>query len=223
MRKWKGLFGGLLLAALLVAGCAPEKAPADKSVPVPLAQMTGKRVYFEHFPEGEDVKITTGYKSSYGPSEWTVTDNKDLEIELTLEATKPIIFTAFVEHLHVDISLTSQWAYMDGFKTDTFDDSVHGGDQPGFYVGEYPYRTTMAIEGYSKTLLDGWGYFVSNYGTWSAEEKKLTEKNLRTQGGVDGQKVHAVFDVMIKYEGEDFFHVFSVTDDFAIKLPPYKE
>lgn len=70
---------------------------------------------------------------------------------------------------------------------DSMDDSIHGGEQPGFLTTrDHPYEEVFAIEGYSQTLISGWGYACDGYGWADVDERRLTEGNLK-RGGVYGE------------------------------------
>ena len=127
--------------------------------------------------------------------------------------------TILIEHVHIDMSLKSTNPQLDGLSQDSMDDSYHGTSQDGFWINEkYPYQNKFAIEGFSKDLIDGWTFVCGSYGFGSISQERLTEKNLTTYGKVYANKMQVVYDILIKYPKEDFYHVVSVLDEFLIPI-----
>lgn len=117
------------------------------------------------------------------------------------------------------MSLKSTNPQLDGLSQDSMDDSYHGTSQDGFWINEkYPYQNKFAIEGFSKDLIDGWTFVCGSYGYGSISQERLTEKNLTTYGKVYANKMQVVYDILIKYPKEDFYHVVSVLDEFLIPI-----
>ena len=108
---------------------------------------------------------------------------------------------------------------LDGLSQDNMDDSYHGTSQDGFLVSdEYQYQNMFAVEGFSKDLIDGWGFVCGVYGATSIEQERLSEKNLVLYGDVYANKMQVIYDVLVKYAGEEFYHVVSVMDEFLIPV-----
>lgn len=61
-------------------------------------------------------------------------------------------------------------------------------------------------------------YDTGDYGFGSISQKRLTEKNLVQEGDVYANKMQVVYDILIKYAGEDFYHVVSILDEFLIPV-----
>ena len=76
----------------------------------------------------------------------------------------------------------------------------------------------FTVEGFSKDLIDGWTFVCGSYGSGSITQERLTEKNLVLYGKVYANKMQVVYDVLVKYAGEDFYHVVSVLDEFLIPV-----
>ena len=127
--------------------------------------------------------------------------------------------TVLIEHVHVDISLKSTNPQLDGLSQDYMDDSYHGTSQDGFFISDkYQYQNKFAVEGFSKDLIDGWEFVCGSYGSGSVSQQRLTEGNLVLYGDVYANKMQVVYDVLVKYEGEEFYHVVSVLDEFLIPV-----
>ena len=127
--------------------------------------------------------------------------------------------TVLIEHVHIDMSLKSTDPQLDGLSQDNMDDSYHGISQDGFFISDkYQYQNKFAVEGFSKDLIDGWTFVCGSYGSGSITEERLTEKNLVKYGNVYANKMQVVYDVLVKYADEDFYHVVSVLDEFLIPV-----
>ena len=210
----------VLLIAVMVTlgltGCGEETVPKEKELQT-LNSVNGNTLEKEHEIEGFKF-ITTYNTGDYDLSRWRVTDSK--VINMTAKVTEvPEGATILIEHVHVDISLKSTEPQFDGLSQDNMDDSYHGTSQDGFLVNDtYEYENKFAIEGFSKDLIAGWTFICGSYGSGSIGEKRLTEKNLVEEGNVYANKMQIVYDVLIKYDNEDFYHVVSILDEFLIPV-----
>ena len=147
---------------------------------------------------------------------WRITDSKYLNMGARISETNA---TVLVEHVHIDISLKSTKERMDGWPQDSMDDKLHTGSKIGFWITEkYPYENIFAIEGFSQTLINGWGFFIAGYGAMSVDEQRLTEKNIVNIGGVYGNKIQVVYDLLIRYPDEPYFHTRSAIDEFLVPV-----
>ncbi len=210
----------LILMAVLAfsfTGCMDvETVPEEKNLEV-LNALKGSTLEKTHEIEGIEF-ITTYNTGDYDLSRWRVTDSK--VINMTAEVTNvPEGATVLIEHVHIDMSLKSTDPQLDGLSQDYMDDSYHGTSQDGFFISDkYQYQNKFAIEGFSKDLIDGWTFVCGSYGSGSISEERLTEKNLVQYGRVYANKMQVVYDVLVKYENEEFYHVVSVLDEFMIPV-----
>ena len=205
-----------IVLAFGLVGCHTETVPKEKNLEV-LNTLDGSTLEKTH--EIEDLKFITTYDTGdYDLSRWRITDSKT--INMTAKVTNvPEGATILIEHVHIDMSLKSTNPQLDGLSQDSMDDSYHGTSQDGFWINEkYPYQNKFAIEGFSKDLIDGWTFVCGSYGSGSISQERLTEKNLTTYGKVYANKMQVVYDILIKYPKEDFYHVVSVLDEFLIPI-----
>lgn len=199
-----------------LVGCHTETVPEEKNLEV-LNTLDGSTLEKTH--EIEYLKFITTYDTGdYDLSRWRITDSKT--INMTAKVTNvPEGATILIEHVHIDMSLKSTNPQLDGLSQDSMDDSYHGTSQDGFWINEkYPYQNKFAIEGFSKDLIDGWTFVCGSYGYGSISQERLTEKNLTTYGKVYANKMQVVYDILIKYPKEDFYHVVSFLDEFLIPI-----
>ena len=206
----------LVLFTLVLMGCGAETVPKEKSLEV-LSPLKGSTLEKTH--KIEDFEFITTYNTGkYDLSRWRITDSK--VINMTAQVSNlPAGATVLIEHVHVDMSLKSTNPQLDGLSQDFMDDSYHGSSQDGFFVNnKYPYQNKFAVEGFSKDLITGWMFACDSYGAGDISQKRLTEENLVSSGKVYANKMQVVYDVLVKYADEDFYHVVSVLDEFLIPV-----
>ena len=165
--------------------------------------------------------ITTYDTGDYDLGRWRITDSKLINMSAKIK-NAPEGVTVLIEHVHIDMALKSENPQLDAQLQDSMDDSYHGTSQDGFFISEkYPYQNIFAVEGFSKDLIDGWAFACGEFGEGKVSQHRLTEKNLITYGKVYANKLQVVYDILIKYADEEFYHVVSISDEFLI--PALKE
>lgn len=216
MKRYLALVFTVVLA-LCLTGCMPvETVPKETNLQV-LNPLNGNTLQKTHEIEGVEF-ITTYDTGDYDLSRWRITDSKVINMTAKV-ANVPEGATVLIEHVHIDMSLKSTDPQLDGLSQDYMDDSFHGTSQDGFLVtNNYEYQNKFAVEGFSKDLIDGWMFVCGSYGSGYLTQERLTEKNLVDYGKVYANKMQVVYDVLIKYEGEEFYHVVSVLDEFLIPV-----
>ena len=207
----------MVVLAFGLTGCMEEETvPEEKNLEV-INTLKGSTLEKTHEIDG--LKFITTYNTGdYDLSRWRVTDSK--VINMTAKVTNvPKGATVLIEHVHIDMSLKSTNPQLDGLSQDSMDDSYHGTSQDGFFISDkYQYQNKFAVEGFSKDIIDGWMFVCGSYGSGSISEERLTEKNLVQAGKVYANKMQVVYDVLVKYADEDFYHVESVLDEFLIPV-----
>lgn len=217
MKRYFALVLMVVLFAFSLTGCMEaETVPEEKNLEV-LNALKGSTLEKTHEIEGLEF-ITTYNTGDYDLSRWRITDSK--VINMTAEVTNvPEGATVLIEHVHIDMSLKSTNPQLDGLSQDYMDDSYHGTSQDGFFISDkYQYQNKFAVEGFSKDLIDGWMFVCGSYGSGYITQERLTEENLVQYGKVYANKMQVVYDVLVKYADEDFYHVVSVLDEFLIPV-----
>ena len=216
MKRYLALILVVVLAFSLTGCMNVETVPEEKNLEV-LNTLKGSTLEKTHEIEGLEF-ITTYNTGDYDLSRWRITDSK--VINMTAEVINvPEGATVLIEHVHIDMSLKSTDPQLDGLSQDNMDDSYHGISQDGFFISDkYQYQNKFAVEGFSKDLIVGWTFVCGSYGSGSITEERLTEKNLVKYGNVYANKMQVVYDVLVKYADEDFYHVVSVLDEFLIPV-----
>lgn len=213
----------MAMASTFLIGCSEnEVVPVEKDLPIiKMDSLKGNKLELLHEIEG--FKFKTIYETGrYDFSKWRVTDSKNLKMSAVVEGV-PEGTEVMIEHVHSDIYIKSISPQLDGLTQDYMDDSFHGVSQDGFPVSDkYAYENVFAIEGFSKDLMEGWSYYYGDYGYGrgtgsSISQTRLTEKNLINQG-VYANKLQVVYDIIIKHEGEDKYHVKSIVDEILIPI-----
>ncbi len=213
-----------ILAATIVAliafnltGCSEEETVPEENNLEVLNSLKGSTLEKEHEIEGFEF-VTTYDTGDYDLNRWRITDSKVINMTAQVRNV-PSDATVLIEHVHIDMSLKSTSPQLDGLSQDNMDDSYHGTSQDGFLVSDkYRYQNMFTVEGFSKDLIDGWTFVCGSYGSGSITQERLTEKNLVLYGKVYANKMQVVYDVLVKYAGEDFYHVVSVLDEFLIPV-----
>lgn len=217
MKRHFALVLMVVLLAFSLTGCMEEETVPEKKNLEVLNALKGSTLEKTHEIEGLEF-ITTYNTGDYDLSRWRITDSK--VINMTAEVTNvPEGATVLIEHVHIDMSLKSTNPQLDGLSQDYMDDSYHGTSQDGFFISDkYQYQNKFAVEGFSKDLIDGWMFVCGSCGSGSITQERLTEKNLVQYGNVYANKMQVVYDVLVKYADEDFYHVVSVLDEFLIPV-----
>lgn len=179
----------MISASLVFISCEEmETVPVEKYHPVLENVFAGMKLVKEH--PVEDFMLFTEYSTSYDTSRWRITGSKEIKIRAWPSPTEAQVM---IEHVHIDCSIRATKAGIDGLIQDSMDDKLHVGVQPGFWITpDYPYETHFAIEGFSKFLREGWIYYWSGYGQGRQTEVRLTERNLRREGGAYASQISVV-------------------------------
>lgn len=170
----------------------------------------------------EDILFETEYSINTNLPVWRITDNKAIDIKLSV-LDDPKNATILIEHLHIDCFIESTKKYFDGVLQDSMDDHIHEGNQAGFFVNEnYSYYETFSIEGFNPEFVEQiiiacqmyYGYAVHN----SERPVTISEEKLINDYGVYGTSFIFVYDVLIKYPSEEYFHKRIITDNIFVYL-----
>jgi hypothetical protein len=213
----------ILALLLLAAACSGD----EKTDPTPVEKNLGRLstdledgVLTQENPiPGEQIGLRMEYRTDYDVRSWRITDSKTLAFSAHLSGEAPAGTTVLIEHVHVDVNLDARIGGIDGMPQDSMDDSLHTGTSEGFLItAAYPYEDVFAIEGLSKTFIDGWGFVSGGTGYSEVHEKALTEGTLRNEAKVQGNKFQFVYDVLIRYAPGEPFHKRVVVDEFIVPV-----
>jgi hypothetical protein len=225
LSTWPRKIAALAAACLLASGCSGSNESAQSAHDQNLSTMgndlAGRTLTKPHdFTKSDGLTINTTYSTDYDVKSWKITSSKTLNIQLTVKPGEDAAKTQVqIEHMHADVSLISDNETLNGWPQDSMDSSIHGGDQPGFAVdATHPFNVVFSIEGFSQTLISGWGYATGDYGASQIDEKRLTESHLRDNGKVRGNKIIVIWVVLVKGANDPGFHEVSFQDEFAVPV-----
>jgi hypothetical protein len=211
MKKQNWLLGTILLFSVLGCFIRPTTAIGFWGA----SHSMHEGVYAEHAFGG--LIFRTEYQASADFLNWKVTGNKAVDLKLGCLA-NPDNASILIEHMHADVIIESTKTGFDEITQDSMDDEFHG-IQGGFFVnGTYSYYETFSIEGSSPTFQQSCGWVYENYYSGSLKTFKFSEEDLINSYGVYGTSLYVVYDVLVRYEGEEFFHKFIVTDNIFIDV-----
>lgn len=214
----------LVAAVLLLAGCPTQEesaeTPRERDLPRLNRDLADGELRLEHvLQEGnKTIVLESFYSTDYDMKSWRITDSKTIKFGIRVKQTSETA-EVFVEHVHVDVTLDARKAGADGMPQDSMDDSIHGGQAPGFLITPvYPYEEVFSIEGVNQTLISGWGWVSGDTGHSHLAQKRLTEKNLREAGQVVANKFTFIYDIVIKYGDEPHYHKRIVAAEFMVPI-----
>lgn len=239
MRRIKALM--IAEVMLILTGCEMETLPIDTEMDTLFTYGTQNESEIEGSEnaeamntneleqilpiDGEDWSLIVSYNiGDYDMRQWRITEDKTLKITARTKGL-PEGTEVFIDHVHYDISTRSTKEGTNGIKQDEMDDTYHGMTQDGFYISDaVSYSNIFAIEGFSETLIKGYGWYSSYLGGGNSgiSEEYVTETDL-IRSGIYGECVQAVFDLNIKHPGDEYFRTVSVLGKVLIRIPKYTE
>jgi len=225
MRNIKNLRISKKLLALLVAGtfaltgCGYELAPQEDYDVVVHGNgdlSAGLRQVLE--VPGEGFKLVTEYScDDESKREWRITSDKFLYFNVHTEGL-PEGYQVYIDNIHIDTSIKSCYAAMDGIQQDTMDDRVHSSQLTGFPISDTTmYYGVNAIEGCNETFIRGTCHGINGYHSGSVSEKRYTEKDY-LEYGVYANKFLFVYDLLVKGPNDPDFYNVSVKTDFIVEV-----
>ena len=215
------VFAGVIATGILSA-CGmepPETVKPNKNIPI-MQPLTGNQISFDH-QIGGNITITTSYDlGNYKLETWRITDSKTISMKVSVKS-EPNGTEILVDHVHSDVSIKATDPQLNGLTQDSMDNQYHGTSQDGFFINPtYNYNNVFAVEGFSKDIISGWGFYVGDYGESELDSKRLTEGNL-TSAGAYGSQLSVVYNFLVKNPGENKYHIESVVDELIIPTATY--
>lgn len=167
---------------------------------------------------GEDFKLVTEYTCDAATKrKWRVTADKFLYFKVNTQDL-PDDVEVYIDNVHIDTSIKSKYAVMDGIKQDDMDDHVHTSQAIGYFISdEDSYYGTFAIEGCNKDFIEGTFYGHSGYSSGSVTEKRYTEQDYM-DFGVYANKFQVIYDLLVRDATDKGFRNVSVSTDFLVPI-----
>ena len=223
-RSFLKLTGYSLGAAAIftLTGCEPEMAPSedydmvnmvnnDSNLDVGLTQVLDV--------PGEEFKLVTDYScDSTSKRTWRVTSDKFLYFNVHTEGL-PADTKVYIDNVHIDTTVKSEYAVVDGILQDTMDDRIHNSQMLGFPIGNDTYYYGVdAIEGSNDSFVQSTTYaYTSYYGKSEYKLKRYTESDY-LELGVYANKFQFVYDLLIQGPNDETPRCVSVNTDFIVNI-----
>jgi hypothetical protein len=168
---------------------------------------------------GENFKLVTEYTGKSDSEKlWRVTANKTLYLKIYTE-NLPNDTKVYIDNIHVDTSIKSELAAMDGIQQDTMDDRVHNALMMGFPVGnDICYYGAVAIEGTNDKFISGTFYGYNGIESGTLKQERYTELDYRKNFRVTHNRIHIVYDLLIKAPKDEIPRNVSVETEFLVPI-----
>jgi len=207
---------------VLMTGCDQELAP-DEDYDV-LEQIDNKNNSLTSGLQqvlevpGQNFKLITEYTcDDSSKREWRITSDKFLYLQVYTEGL-PNDVEVYIDNIHIDTSIKSKYAVVDGVLQDSMDDHVHSSQLIGFYISDNSsYFGVNAIEGCNQEFLSMTGYSFNGYGTVDAQTERQLESDY-LEKGVYANKIQIVYDLLIKGPNDKDYTNVSVSTDFLVPV-----
>ena len=205
-------------------GCEKEQelAPSEDYDMVQIADLENENLSFglvqELIVPGQDFKLVTSYNcDDSSKREWRITSDKFLYFNVHTKGL-PSDVIVYIDNVHMDTSIKSKYAVVDGIIQDTMDDHVHSSQMIGMYIdNDSYYYGVNAIEGCNATFLQLTGYGANGYYGEAGETKRRLESDY-LEMGVYANKVQVVYDLLVKGPNDKDFTNVSVCSDFLVPV-----
>lgn len=165
---------------------------------------------------GENFKLISKFRcDDDAKRQWRITSDKYLYIDVYTEGLSDET-QVYIDNIHIDTSIKSTYACVDGILQDSMDDHIHNSQMIGFLINDTThYYGVDAIEGCNEDFIKGTFYGYNGYSSGTITERRYTESDYR-ELGVYANKFQVVFDLLVKNPGEKDFHNVSVSTDFIV-------
>jgi hypothetical protein len=172
---------------------------------------------------GQSFKLVTEYTcDSASKREWRITSDKFLYYSVKTsglsEGTE-----VYIDNVHIDTSIKSKYAVVDGILQDSMDDHVHSSQLIGFPISDSTsYFGVNAIEGCNQEFIEGTSYGYNGYYNGTFTTMRRTEKDY-LEMGVYANKIQIVYDLLVKGPNAKDFSNISVATDFLVPIASQQE
>lgn len=213
------LFLGGASISLITTGCFEQEIVPEEEYDVIDNESYGfESLTKEIVVPGEDFKLEMIFQSDPNSKRsWRITSDKFLYIEAKTIGL-PSSTEVYIDNIHIDTSVKSKYAVVDGIMQDTMDDHVHSSQMIGFKISDNEkYYGVDTIEGANNEFIQGTFYGYNGYSSGEIEQKRYTEQDYRDLG-VYANKITVVVDLLIKNSNDTDYRNVSVNTDFLVKV-----
>ncbi len=125
----------------------------------------------------------------------------------------------YIDNVHINASVKSKYAAMDGIVQDMMDNHVHRSQLIGFPIADdIVYYGVDAIEGCNSEFIELTTYgYNGHYGKSVSETKRYIEQQYLDLG-VYANKIQVVYDLLVKGQNDKYFSNVSVKSDFLVPV-----
>lgn len=220
-REFLKLSGLSAVALFSLAGCGErEAAPVEDydALSVDDGSELGAGLTQVLDVPGEEFKLVTEYScDSASERAWRVTSDKFLYLNVhtdgLAEDTK-----VYIDNVHIDTTIKSEYAVVDGVLQDTMDDRIHNAQMLGFPIGnDIYYYGVDAIEGSNDTFVQSTTYAYNGYYHNDKTTRRLEESDY-LELGVYANKFQIVYDLLIQGPNDEVPRAVSVNTDFIVNV-----
>lgn len=168
---------------------------------------------------GENFKLVAEYHCDDASRRaWRITSNKALYISMHTQGLSEDT-EVYIDNIHIDTSIKSKYAAVDGILQDTMDDRIHNSLMIGFPISDNVYYYGVnAIEGCNETFIKGTFHGYQGYQNGTITEKRYTESTYINTLGVYANEIDIVIDLLIKGPNDKDYRNVSVTTDFLVNV-----
>lgn len=210
----------LTTTLLSTVGCGEKELVADEQYDI----IDTSKSSLEHGLEKridiprEDFKLVVNFScDDTSKREWRITSDKFLYMNIHTSGLEDGT-QVYIDNIHIDTSIKSKYAVMDGIVQDSMDDRIHNSLMLGFPINNNTYYYGVnAIEGCNQDFIQGTYYGYNGYSSVEIEQKRYTESDYMDLG-VWGNKISVVIDLLVKHENELEFSNVSVCTDFVVAI-----
>lgn len=142
---------------------------------------------------GEVFKLIIEYSCN---DDWRITSDKELHMLIYTEGL-PANKEVYIDTIHMDTSIVSNYDYYNGILQDTLDDHIHNSLLYGFPISDdNSYYGSNKIEGQNDNFISGFVRGYNGYHSGSISEKRFLEEDYLAQG-VWANKISGVVGLII--------------------------
>lgn len=171
---------------------------------------------------GQNFKLITEYScDNDSKRQWRITSDKFLYLKVHTEGLSDDTIV-YIDNVHIDTSIKSKYAVVDGIKQDSMDDHTQSSKLIGFPISDNTiYYGVNAIEGCNEDFIKGTFHGYNGYSNGTIEEKRYTESDYMDLG-VYANKIVIVYDLLVKGPKDNDFINISVPTDFLVPVTETK-
>ncbi|MDD3999978.1 MAG: hypothetical protein PHX62_03690 [Bacilli bacterium] len=167
---------------------------------------------------GEEFKLVAEFTcDSAAKRSWRITSDKFLYMKLYTQGL-PSDVEVYIDNVHIDTSIKSKYAVIDGILQDTMDDRIHNSQMIGFPIGDdICYYGVNAVEGCNHDFIQGTFSGYNGFMTGDLKQRRYTEEDYKKMG-VYANKFQIVIDLLVKGSKDLVPRNVSVATDFLVPV-----